>query len=132
MESLIRNRNLVKQVLDFSGIQNGVIHPSDIDFCLEFDDEILILGEVKKRWNDIPKGQELLLTRIADKWGYGAFVLKVEHEYINENKDIPLDKCFITGCYTSGKWIDYEYSQKPITDFLNMIGTKMKNDKLKF
>ena len=132
MESLIRNRNQVKQVLDFTGVQNRAMHPSDIDFCLEFDDEILILGEVKRRWNDIPTGQELLLTRIADRWGHGAFVLKVEHEYINDDKDIPLDKCYVTACYTNYKWKEYDYSQQPIIGFLNKIGTKLKNDKLKF
>ena len=49
--TLIKNRNLVKQVLDFTGLQNKKIHPSDIDFVLEFDDEVLILGEGVDWWN---------------------------------------------------------------------------------
>ena len=41
--SLIRNANQVKQAIDFTGIQNGKIHPSDIDAAFEFDNEALIL-----------------------------------------------------------------------------------------
>ena len=45
--SLIRNSNKTKQGLDFTGVQNGKIHPSDIDAVLEFDNEVLILIESK-------------------------------------------------------------------------------------
>ena len=61
--SLIRNSNQTKQGLDFTGIQNGKIHPSDIDAVLEFDNEALILMEVKRTGNAIPTGQRLLLER---------------------------------------------------------------------
>ena len=87
--TLIKNRNLVKQVLDFTGLQNKKIHPSDIDFVLEFDDEVLILGEVKHKYNKIPTGQRLILERIIDKWGHGGIAIKVEHNFENENQNIP-------------------------------------------
>ena len=64
--SLIRNANQVKQAIDFTGIKNGKIHPSDIDAAFEFDNEALILIEVKRIGNDIPTGQRLLLERICD------------------------------------------------------------------
>ena len=63
--SLIRNRNKVKQVIDFTGVQNGNMHPSDIDAVLEFDNEVLILIEVKYKFNSIPTGQRLLLERLS-------------------------------------------------------------------
>jgi len=66
--TLIRNSNQVKQTIDFSGIQNGKIHPSDIDAVLEFNNEALILMEVKREGNDMPIGQRLLLERICDSW----------------------------------------------------------------
>ena len=47
MNNLIRNRNKVKQVIDFTGVQNGKLHPSDIDAVLEFDNEVLILNYLK-------------------------------------------------------------------------------------
>ena len=59
-KGLIRNRKRVKQVIDFTGIQNGKLHPSDIDAVLEFDNEVLILIEVKYKFNKIPMGQRLL------------------------------------------------------------------------
>jgi len=41
--SLIRNRKKVRQVIDFTGVQNGRMHPSDIDAVLEFNNDVLIL-----------------------------------------------------------------------------------------
>ena len=49
-KGLIRNRKRVKQVIDFTGVQNGKLHPSDIDAVLEFDNEVLILIEVKYKF----------------------------------------------------------------------------------
>lgn len=119
--SLIRNRNQVKQVIDFTGVQNGKLHPSDIDFVLEFDNNVLILGEVKRKYNKIPTGQKLILERIVDRWGEGGMALKVEHEYKDENTDIPLVKCFVTARYYNGVWTYYKDSIDFIT-YLNKIG----------
>ena len=44
--SLIRNSKLVRQTIDFTGVENGKIHPSDVDFVFEFDKKILILGKL--------------------------------------------------------------------------------------
>ena len=65
MSSLIRNRKKVRQVIDFTGVQNGNMHPSDIDAVLEFDNEVLILIEVKYKFKKIPTGQRLLLERLC-------------------------------------------------------------------
>jgi|TARA_S200002703_G_scaffold130043_2_gene117260 hypothetical protein len=119
--SLIRNRNQVKQVIDFTGVQNGKLHPSDIDFVLEFDNNVLILGEVKRKYNKIPTGQKLILERIVDRWGEGGMALKVEHEYKDENTDIPLVKCFVTARYYNGVWTYYKDSIDFIT-YVNKIG----------
>ena len=89
--SLIRNSNQVKQAIDFTGIKNGKIHPSDIDAAFEFDNEALILIEVKRIGNDIPTGQRLLLERICDSWHTDkSIVLKVTHSYPYDDTDIPL------------------------------------------
>ena len=127
--SLIRNSNLVNQGIDFTGVKNGKIHPSDVDFVFEFDNQILILGEVKRRHNKIPIGQELLLTRIVDRWGDGGIVLKVEHEYKDQNTNIPLKECFITRRYLNGEWKTFEYGTEPILPYLNKIGDHYQNKK---
>lgn len=64
--SLIRNSKEVRQTIDFTGVQNGKIHPTDIDAVFEFDNEVLILMEIKKSGNKIPTGQRMLLERICD------------------------------------------------------------------
>ena len=130
--SLIRNSKLVNQAIDFTGIQNGKIHPSDVDFVFEFDNQILILGEVKRRYNKIPKGQEYLLTRIVNKWGDGGLVLKVEHEHKDEDTDIPLKECFVTRRYLNGEWKNFDYGTEPIISFLNKIGVYYQNKKCNF
>ena len=62
------------------------MHPSDIDAVLEFDNDILILMEVKKQGIEIPVGQKLLLERISQSWHTPrSVVLKVE--YLNIFKD---------------------------------------------
>ena len=80
LDSLIRNSAEVRRTIDFTMVQNGAMHPSDIDAVLEFDNQILILIEVKKRGIKIPIGQRLLLERICDSWRtHKSVVLKVEY-----------------------------------------------------
>jgi len=100
MNSLIRNRKKVRQVIDFTGVQNGNMHPSDIDAVLEFD--------TKK-----------------------SIVLKVEHDFDNDEENIPLDKCVVTGIYYDKKWIYYteHYNFK---HYINKLGEKWDCEKCRF
>jgi hypothetical protein len=103
--SLIRNSKQVKQTIDFTGIESGKIHPTDIDVVLEFNNEVLILMEVKRKGNEIPTGQRLVLERIADSWHTNkVVVLYVTHIFDNDNKDIPLDKCNVESVYLNKEW----------------------------
>ena len=111
--SLIRNSKQVKQTIDFTGIESGKIHPTDIDVVLEFDNEVLILMEVKRKGNKIPTGQRLVLERIADSWHTNkVVVLYVTHNFDNDNKDIPLDKCNVESVYLNKEW---KQAQREIT-----------------
>jgi hypothetical protein len=115
--SLIRNEKRVTQAIDFTGIQSGKIHPTDIDFVLEFDNKVLILGEVKYKGNPIPTGQRLVLERICDSWvTKKALVLKVEHEV--ESGAIPLNKCTITQYYYNKQWNE---ANEPLETHLPII-----------
>lgn len=118
--SLIRNSKQVKQSIDFSGIENGKIHPSDIDAVLEFDNEVLILIEVKRQGNIIPTGQRLLLERICNSWHTKkSIVLKVTHNFNNDDLDIPLRLCNLEKYYYNRKWA---YKEKPLKEVLIDIG----------
>lgn len=130
---LIRDTREVVKAIDFTGVQNGNIHPTDIDCVLEFDNDILILIETKKQGNAIPVGQRLLLERIVDSWHTGkSIALKVEYtdEYIGATS-IPLHRCAVTTYYVHGKWHQPKYSKK-LVQFINVIGERWENEKCKF
>ena len=103
--SLIRNSKQVKQSIDFTSVESGIIHPTDIDAVLEFDNEVLILMEVKRKGNKIPIGQRLVLERIANSWATKkAVVLYVTHNFKNDDKDIPLKHCKVNAIYLDKVW----------------------------
>ena len=115
--SLIRNSKQVKQTIDFTGIESGKIHPTDIDVVLEFDNEVLILMEVKRKGNKIPLGQRLVLERIANSWHTSKVViLYVTHNFENDDKDIPLNKCQVDSTYMDKIW-------KPAKKEISLINT---------
>ena len=131
MSSLIRNSNQTKQGIDFTGIEYGKIHPTDIDAVLEFDNEALILMEVKKKGNKIPIGQRLVLERIANSWHTNkSVVLYVTHNFKNDNKDIPLSECNVDSVYINKEW---KILNKTISlsDTLSVLGKKWNINKLK-
>ena len=131
--SLIKNRNKVKQVIDFTGVQNGKLHPSDIDGVLEFDNKILILIEVKRRFKPIPTGQRLLLERICDSWHdeEKSIVLKVEHEFDDDTMDIPLLQCKVTRVYFKKHWVTLP-EPRLFVNYVNQLGVEWDCKKCKF
>ena len=129
MKSLIRNSNQAKQGLDFTGVENGKIHPSDIDAVLEFNNEALILMEVKKEGSKLPTGQRLLLERIADSWHTKkSIVLFITHNFKEDTKDIPLQVCNVEAAYYLGQWTSTE--PETLISVLNKIGKNWEIDKL--
>jgi len=129
--SLIRNKKQIKQGIDFSGIKNGAIHPSDIDAVLEFDNEALILIEVKRKGNTLPTGQRLLLERISDSWHTKKVVsLFLTHENYNADELIDLHKCQLDKYYWNGEWL-IPKTKKDLITILNELGEKWNIKKLK-
>lgn len=128
--SLIRNSSKVVQAIDFTGVENGKIHPSDIDAVFEFDNKALILMEVKYVGTKIPTGQRMLLERICDSWHTKmSVVLKVEHDY-NGQGDIPLLACYVSEMYYDGAW--KQIKTRDLKTILNQIGVKWNINKCKF
>tara|TARA_R110000744_G_scaffold316051_2_gene422754 strand:+ start:32 stop:427 length:396 start_codon:yes stop_codon:yes gene_type:complete len=116
--TLIRNNNQLKQGIDFTGVQNGNIHPTDIDAVLEFDNEALILIEAKRENNEIPTGQRLVLERICDSWHTEkSIALFVTHKTSDTEKLIDLHRCKVYKYYYNNKW----HTNKGNTDFNNML-----------
>lgn len=131
MKSLIRNSNQTKQGIDFTGIENGKIHPTDIDAVLEFDNEALVLIEVKRINNNIPIGQRLVLERICDSWHTDkSIVLFVTHNFKNDLVDIPLVECIVKKYYINGNWNEL-ITDNSLKSVLNRLGLKWNVKKLK-
>ena len=131
MKSLIRNSNQTKQGLDFTGVENGKIHPTDIDAVLEFDNEALVLIEVKRINNNIPIGQRLVLERICDSWHTDkSIVLFVTHNFKNDLVDIPLVECVVKKYYINGNWNEL-ITDNSLKSVLNRLGLKWNVKKLK-
>lgn len=133
--SLIRNSKQTKQGVDFTGLQNGNIHPTDIDAVLEFDNKLLVLFEMKRKGNQIPLGQKILLERVCNNWslnGKIAFAIKIEHEFYNDDVDVPIEKCKATEFYNvhTRKW--HKTKKENIIDILNILGDKYNIKKIKF
>ena len=128
MQSLIRNSNQVKQAIDFTGIGNKKYHPTDIDAVLEFNNEALILFEVKKLGHHLPTGQRLLLERLVDSWHTDkAIALIVKHNIQSDTDNIPLRICWVRQYYYKGKWYS---TNKPLKKQLKAILKKWDIDKL--
>lgn len=130
---MINNEDHVRQVLDFTGIQNSAIHPTDFDAVLEFDCKLLVLVESKLSENYMSKGQMLAYQRVADAWQtsdlYGnAVVLLVWHNY-KDNKPIPITSTTVKQAYFNRQWHEVN---RPFKDYLNWLGQFFKVPKCKF
>lgn len=131
---LIRNSNQTKQGIDFTGLQSGAIHPTDIDAVLEFSNRILILFEMKREGSDIPTGQRLVLERIVNQWSTNnkvGLAFKITHKFKDNTVDVPIEQCRVESIYMSGLgWVEPKSSS--VKELLNRIGVKYNEPKLRF
>ena len=131
MKTLIKNKKYLNQKIDFTGLENNNIHPSDIDAVLEFDNDVLILIEVKFKDAIIPVGQKYMLQNIVDSWHTGkAVVLKLSHNFLDDVQFIPLVECKVEEVYYKGVWQKAKISN--FINHLNGIGEIFDCKKLKF
>ena len=106
-----------RQLIKFEGIRYRNITPTDIDFCLEFDDTLLILGEVKCVGKTMQKGQRLAITRMCKKWvraGSSAYGFVCVHN-IPSNKDVYISECQITEVLIPTEQNGWRSPKNPIT-----------------
>lgn len=57
---------MMSRIMDFSGLQWGKIHPTDIDGFIEFKDKLYIFIESKHGNAPLPTGQRLAFERLVD------------------------------------------------------------------
>lgn len=132
---MIKHPNRISQVIDFSGVGNNKIHPTDIDAVFEFNNKYLILIEVKHINNPVvPCGQAAVYERITDAWqatNGDAFFLTVVHgtktdEFVN------LKNTFIYETYHKGKYTrtNETYRKNTLINFLLRFASHYKISKL--
>lgn len=127
---MIKYPNRIKQVLDFRGVGDSKIHPSDIDAILEFNDEYLLIFEVKYKGVSVPYGQKLLFQRIADAWQESrkeAFVIYCEHE-TSTDEIVGMQNAVVKSVYHNKKYFPRDEN---IRVFLHKLADQYKIQKLK-
>lgn len=104
--------NRAKQLIDFSSLCWGKVHPSDIDAVLEFGGKKLVLIELKTKGKDVDLGQRILLERLAKNWksteGNEAIVIYAEHEQFDTNEVVDLGKATVKSVYWNSQ--NYEFN----------------------
>jgi len=128
MEDLIKYPKRAKQLIDFTGVKNGKIHPSDIDAVLEYDNQHLLLFEVKLKGVQVPLGQRLMLERIVDSWSIFKFgtVVYCEHT-VSPPQTVYLKDCTVIGIYNKGKSKAFRCD---LREFLFKYGVRYNIDKI--
>lgn len=110
--SMFMYRNRAKQLIDFSSLCWGKMHPTDIDGIMEFDGKKLVLMELKTKGKGVDLGQRLALEHMADNWksakGNDAIVIYSEHEQYNTDKEVDMGATIVKEVYWNNKHYDYE------------------------
>ena len=121
----IKHPSRAKQLIDFSGLQytsphNGsTITPTDIDGCIEWNDECFIFFEIKLKGKDVPYGQLLALQRLIDAISKPAILLIATHETENCNEVIDAATCIVSRFYRDGKWINAEQRNQTLKNAIS-------------
>lgn len=106
----IRNEENFKQPLLFTGIiRHRGISPTDIDMCIEYNGNAILLFEFKHYKSELTTGQRLLLERLVDCYQSEnkiAAAILVYH-YNDAIEPIIAKNQFIDSVYTNGKWTKY-------------------------
>lgn len=107
MQSLIRNEERAKQLVNFAGMRyEGNKMPTNIDGMFEWKNKCYIFFEAKHvSVSELPLGQRLALERICDDLGKLKPVIVICFSH-----DTPLDQmidlasCKVSQCRLRGKW----------------------------
>lgn len=129
MTDLINYPKRIKQSINYTGVQNKNIHPSDIDAVLEFDSKYLLLFELKYRGAKVPLGQRLMLERIIDAWedsGKIGSVVYCEHD-TKSHETIYLKDCLVIGLYNKG---ESKAHKSGLNEFIFNFGIKYNIEKI--
>jgi hypothetical protein len=107
----INNRERLRQVLSFVGMNYKDGWPTDIDVFLEFDKEIFIFADLKLKGTELTTGQERTYRSLTDRLGDKAIFIIAEHETYNTNDDVIVANSRVINYRWQNKW---EKPERPI------------------
>ena len=113
----IQNRLRSQQIIDFSGIRYKNITPTDIDGFFEKAGRAFVFYEYKLLGAEIPRGQELALTRIVDGLriaGKSAVLFICRHNEVDPAKDVKAANAIVEKIYWNGRW--YQGKNKSVKE----------------
>ena len=94
------------QFISFDGLRYGKISPTDVDGLIEHRG-CYIVYEWKLAGNDLPRGQELALTRLVDDLRRAkrhAVIFLCEHAEHDPTKDVRGADAIVKRVYWDGRW----------------------------
>lgn len=125
--SKIRNRDEMKQLVDFSGLVYDTAQVTDYDGVMEYHDKAWVIFEVKHGKCSLSKGQRLCIERDIDdkeKAGKLACAIIARHDVDNADADVIMQDCRVNRVYFKGKWrvLQESFTVKQVTDaFIQLV-----------
>ena len=130
MKRPIKYKERFKQSILFEGLQDGLVSPTDVDFCFEVGNKFLLIGDCKKGNAPFPTGQRLVIERIVDSWRLldrtSIGVIATHNTSVEQS--IILASTIVTKVYYDGKWKDMSMV---FDEFVKKIAEKFDIEKLK-
>lgn len=119
-----------KQPIIFDGLQDGLVSPTDIDFCFEVGNKFLLIGDCKKDDAPFPLGQRLVIERIVDTWRATRKISLgvIATHSTSPEQSVVLANTVVTKVYYNGEWKD---TFMVFDDFVKRIAERFDIDKLK-
>jgi hypothetical protein len=103
--SVIRNREQMGQLKDFTGLRFGNCMPTDIDGFIDFGGKLFIFIEAKYQGAELSRGQRVALERLNDAChsppSRYSFLFLVAH---SSGSDIDLSQATVTQFRFNGEW----------------------------
>ena len=122
---LIKYKELYHKEFNWTNFRYNNITPTDLDFFIEYQDKLFILGEVKYNYSNMPYGQELAFERLIDditKPSLFIFGTYTDNDYDNEERII-LNKCKVIKYRYKKEWHETKYYFKELCDlFIKKFG----------
>lgn len=130
--SLIKNRKRASQLIDFSGMEDKNLYPTDIDAVMEIDDKFLLIIEVKYNNAPLKLGQRLLFERLCNAWqdtGKRKAIIIVATHNTETTEDVVLKDCLVTKYYLGKEWFNTA-AEKTVQEAIDELAVKWNIKKL--